>query len=513
MENIDLFSITKKSRIFIYGAGKFGKENAQYLSASGYKIEGFIDQCADKIDSDKMVWPVETLQSFADNRFTKDCIVIVCVHNAMWHEEIACSCYEIGVERIVFLPTNGLYNQAAVLKLYKIYNACCTSHDYTELEHIPLYGKLFDIDFNYQKWIIREYSNHIVCIADSQIIFSDKYNSETDDCYEKNELIKLYSDVPLACMDPHINLFQFFLGAGTDPKLYLSLYKEPLNTFSELSDAEFLQERKMLFEMYQRQMNFGMEYFRNAPVKVTWNSKGYFNITDGHHRAAFLFSKGIRYIPIQMSKKDFFVWFREKEIRNFWNYLLRIGVDKVYTPISNLVFYHMEMRNWLFLMVDIFSQLLSRIPINKINCIEVGRYQACLVRVAYKMGFDNNYYYGMHFQNCGMINYLNELQHTKRVECICSETDMEAVDQVDMLILGSCVWTLVHKYESLLEKLLKRVVHYIFWISESDIEYEKEKIKEYFASVDYHMLWQDANDIEEREIGYFEIICNKEEKE
>lgn len=75
-------------------------------------------------------------------------------------------------------------------------------------------------------------------MLDSSILFSSLYEDK-DNKYEGHELIKLYSDIPLSCMKPHINLFQYFEDGISDTSLYLSLYKQALNTFDEQTEEEF----------------------------------------------------------------------------------------------------------------------------------------------------------------------------------------------------------------------------------------------------------------------------------
>lgn len=505
MKKESSFSITRDSKIFIYGAGMFGRENAECLRLSGFKIEGFIDQHADLIKKNINTCPVYTLKIFSMKFTCKDCIIIVCVHNALWHNEIAHTCKKLGLEKIIFLPTNNFYNQEVVSRLYDVYNACCISHDYTKLENIPYYGNLFNINYNYKKLIIREYNDDIVCIVDSHLIFSTPYNPAVDDNLKEHELIQFYSDIPLSCMEPHINLFRYFLGHQAYPDLYLKLYKAPHNTFDESTDADFLEDRRKLFELYQRELNFGMEYFRDAPVKISWNSRGYFNIIDGHHRAAFLYTKDIRYIPVQMKKKDFFLWYKLHDVTKLGDYILANGIEMIQAPVSNLAFYRLEIDSWTHITIDIFNKWLKHISIKGTVCIEIGKYQACFLRAAYRMGIINNYYYEIIFNHLELNNYLNELQHTSQIECIDSLNDIETITSADILVLGSCVSAFKDKsYEVILEELSKKSIHYIFFISENNIEYEKQFIGKYFSDSTYQVLWRSNNSLNKIEVGYFE---------
>ncbi|MFR2694497.1 MAG: hypothetical protein ACLTBV_31760 [Enterocloster bolteae] len=92
---------------------------------------------------------------------------------------------------------------------------------------------------------------------------------------------------------------------------------------SGYTDELLIEKRFREFEIMQHELNCGMDFFINHPAKAKWNSKGYFNLIDGHHRTTFLYYSGITKIPVQITRGDYESWcnvdVRKLYIKLSWN--------------------------------------------------------------------------------------------------------------------------------------------------------------------------------------------------
>lgn len=68
--------------------------------------------------------------------------------------------------------------------------------------------------------------------------------------------------------------------------------------------GKILKDRYKLFEIYEKAFETNRDFFIDSAPRARWNKGGYFNIEDGHHRATYLFYKGIWDIPIRIQRTD-----------------------------------------------------------------------------------------------------------------------------------------------------------------------------------------------------------------
>lgn len=68
--------------------------------------------------------------------------------------------------------------------------------------------------------------------------------------------------------------------------------------------GKVLKDRYKLFEIYEKVFETDRDFFIDSAPRARWNKRGYFNIEDGHHRATYLFYKGIWDIPIRIQETD-----------------------------------------------------------------------------------------------------------------------------------------------------------------------------------------------------------------
>lgn len=511
------FIINEKTPIYLYGAGAFGRNVASNLIKAGYYLCGFIDKNTDLINKDMLLNPVYNPEEFFQKENRDEVVIVITIHNALIHDDIARVLSAKGFLNILFLPTGETYLYKIKMQLYKFYNLFCIGNDFSKPYKIPCYNELEFFDINYKNYIIEEENEDIVCMLDSGILFSSLYE-DTDDKYEEHEFIKLYSDIPLSCMKPHINLFQYFEDGKADVALYLLLYKQTSNTFDEQTKEEFLSDRKNLFIKLKKEFSFGMEYFVNSPVVVQWNEKAYFNILDGHHRAAFLFVQRHKYIPVRMKKKHFQCWYQNSSLVWFRENIFKQRIiHKLYAPVSNLVFQRLDVTvdKWERTFLTIFNQwLMDKRNIIK-SSIEIGKFQAYFSRDLSRLKLKKVYFCELGFSNIEIDKWLNRVHAVSGIECFDNINFLKEIKQADLLVIGQMVSSFGN--DRLGEEWYKRIFlipfKYIFFISEIDADKEKKKILSYFPDAKYTLLETIKECEEETEIGFFELIGMTEREE
>lgn len=150
------FAINEKTPIYLYGAGEFGKSVALNLINSGYHLCGFIDKNAGAINKDILLRPVYKPQKFYPKENKNKIVIVVTIHNALFHDGIAKALRENGFINILFLPTGDEYLYEIKMQLYKYYNLFCIGNDFSKLDKIPCYDNLVFFDINYKNYIIEE---------------------------------------------------------------------------------------------------------------------------------------------------------------------------------------------------------------------------------------------------------------------------------------------------------------------------------------------------------------------
>lgn len=310
------FDITSKSKIVIYGAGKLGQSRANELRDAGYDVVAFMDKNADVFGEISGV-PVYVPQTEVLDK--ENVIVIVCVHNGLWHVEIAATLYEMGYDKILFIPLNSQFNYHAKEKMQLIY----TSFDYQEydkLVNIPQYNELICNDPDISNSVIYMNDRVVVAWISVNLIYTS-YGVATASQSGAPKELEEYANVPIPGMKPYVQLFRYISGMGGDYNLFLRLLKKFQNTFDDYTDEEFIGDRIELYKEFQKQLNFGITQFVSAAPDCRWNPKGFFNLCDGMTRTTFLYCKGFQYVPVKMSKKDFEHWCNHVEFKKVKSYL------------------------------------------------------------------------------------------------------------------------------------------------------------------------------------------------
>lgn len=284
-----MFDISKGSRIVLYGYSQFDlvKDRYDVMRKLGYLMIGYIDQTAKRLEMPSHI-PCWTLDSFPYQRKEREQIVtILLLQNGRTHEQIAKTLHDSGFDKLLFVPEQT--NTFCKKRLFQKYNAFI-QQEYEELTDIPEWKDLCKPEPYTVPEFLRCSKHHCTVQVPAELVFTYtlENNEEENICFDKSyqELFSVLEGRSFSC-----NRYFEFMGADTDSQ------KKAL-----------LADRFSLYCQWENQRQYNLDCFTDAAAIAVWNSRGYFNLIDGHHRAAYLLRKGYRKIPLAMSREDYNKW-------------------------------------------------------------------------------------------------------------------------------------------------------------------------------------------------------------
>lgn len=290
------FNIEKESVIWLYGAGYRGEQICKSLIAQEYKVEAFIDQKASEIRffADREVLPVEV----ALKKIQTEDVLVLCLQNALQQELVATQFAAGGICKILYLPmeknmpleTRAIYRQ----KYFSLLSGECAL-----LKQIPC----FHLTEEFGRSVIRRTDTMTLFWCDVSLIHSSLFHLEKEkaQCKETREMLDAYADVPMEKLIPYKMLFRYLSGEKVSYAEYMLLQER----LSEVAQDKLIEDRKLLFEIYEDSFLYDFSFFTDAPPVVEWNSKGYFNVCDGMHRIQYLMFKGYSKVPVATRHRDY----------------------------------------------------------------------------------------------------------------------------------------------------------------------------------------------------------------
>lgn len=331
------FTFTPESKIVIYGAGGLGCKRAKELINAGYHVIGFIDKEADP-SKDLFNLPVYLPQDVTLSISSReDIIIIICIHNALWHQDIALFLNGLGYENILFLPIGERYDSNKRMELdcgYKFF----ADQNYEKINILPTYSTLINTDLSIQDAIIEENSKFVTVWMELSSIFTNEKLKKRG-----NKLTNTYGDVSICSLTPYIELFKYCKYGEGDLSLYCEAFKKVQNTSDIYTIDEFVQDRLDLYDIFRTELNKGMDYFVNAAPLLKWNAqRKHFNVIEGHHRLVFLMVEGLRKVPVKISRKDFDTWANRQMFYECREFIQKQKLMKWEAPISHPGFYNFE---------------------------------------------------------------------------------------------------------------------------------------------------------------------------
>lgn len=335
------FSFDKKSRIWLYGAATMGVITAQYLEEQGYSVEGFIDKRADEIAylNGK---PVLSLYQAAKSLEKEKITVILTVKNVFEHERIAIEIVKYGINNIIFFPYRSLKGEGNSDEnlLYTLSNIISKRKEIDETK-VPKTFSFPVIELNDMLKISESTEKIKVCLPFC-LIYTDK-NYKTAQFISQNKDATLL-DINIAMLTPHIQFFKYLMGEeSADYNIYLESCEAAahrLNSFETTARwrENVFRNRAEVFENMNREYENKTSFFVESAPDVEWNSKGYFNLISGKHRASFLVSKGDWYIPVSMKKNEYQFLFDQEHVFKVKKIIQEEQLHEIVAPVEHPLF-------------------------------------------------------------------------------------------------------------------------------------------------------------------------------
>lgn len=304
------FDLQKNSTIWIYGAGSIGKSYCHRLLKSGYNVVGFLDKNANymtEICGRKVLSP-----DVAEGIVSEDTIVIISLRNGLQQENVAEGLAEIGLRKLIYLPMH-IKQALSIRKQYRLNYARLISGDFAHIRQVPIYG----YGAVCPGYVIVEQNNEkVVFWCNITDLHTAAFvEAELPQRWEINlSIVNKYIDRKIEELYPYVELFRYLGGERAD----INSYMEMQGRVTQEQRNQLLDDRRMLYKVYEDAYKYEMNFFTESPSICTWNEKGYFNISDGMHRAVYLISKGYTEVPVAVTKSDFekYIFFKEdKECR------------------------------------------------------------------------------------------------------------------------------------------------------------------------------------------------------
>lgn len=262
-----------------------------------------------------------------------DTILFIAFQNALQHDDVAEDMYLQGFKDILFLPTCGCINDKKADLLRRMYNAMLYGNIDETIE-LPSYWEVKNKELRIRNGVIAEGQGMVTFWARIENIFVN------DVCKKKDQYGLQYYGANLALTEHYRSLFELMEGREKCRK-YLSEYFEAQSYLD--ADKKIITEkiidRYQLFLMYKRELNKGMDFFISSASIVEGNAFGGLHIKEGLHRAVFLVTQNLAYLPVMMREKEFNNIYSENALERVRDFFVQENIKRTVTPIAHPAFY------------------------------------------------------------------------------------------------------------------------------------------------------------------------------
>lgn len=491
---MDFFHLNKFDKVIIYGAGSLGLSYYQKLK-DYFIVIAFLDQNADKIALPSDI-SVPCYKPTYEITPKNDITVIVCVHSGIIHCEIAENLYQYGYNRILFLPE---ITPCSNEETYNLRQKYCHFFEgsFSLLKQIPYYYYWKKNKKSFTPSVIRETANDVVVLTNIEILYTYV------DTEEKTSGYLYYSDLPIASFKPYLDLFLYFMNGKEYPYDYINIYQKVQNTFSHSSLDEFLAERYEVYCYLEKEFQNNQSMLTYSPVDVIWNDKGYFNIQDGQHRAVYYYLRGLKKIPVRMSKDDYLKWINKRSLTEFAFFLQNKPDLIFFSPIFHPAFNSIKTiyENGTASVLSTIQKFIGALDLNSMSVLDASDYNSYFARFFSQMGVDKVVSYEQSEEKYQVACYLNELLYSNAIIEFNNSMEMNITEKYDILcILASFS---VIKLERNIELLNKNINKMIIWETKENTEEEKTYILQNTKFTEYKLLRSYIRNNIYSEVGVF----------
>jgi len=263
--------------LYVYGAGNVGIYVCNRLLAAGYNVLGLLDRNKGRMEFHA---PVRVFQPGGEP-FTPDACVCICLNNGIQHTSVARALNQRGYNKILFLPI--FLNSMPAKRMIGAFNRFIAG-ELDTMKDIPLYDKLWEVHI--EDYLLREEGEFVTAMIPSIHVYTSKKK------FEDRHPFEVYSPEAL-CDTPG-----FF-------------HDSPLGTAADYA-RDKLAERGDMYAFFQSALFDGLDFFIDAASPARLNSRGYFNLLDGHHRSSFLLHNRFKGIPLRILRGEYEEYFKQK---------------------------------------------------------------------------------------------------------------------------------------------------------------------------------------------------------
>lgn len=288
------FDLKTEYDIVIYGAGETGKNVAKNLTLNGFRIIAILDQNVNEILDMKSI-PVIKPDEFIPKK-PSNTVLIITLNNGAVHEKIAEKLYSrVEIEKIIFLPMTITMSDEKKRLLRRAYTNIM--YGVTDIKSIPIFEneekkyRLIDDTgvVGVSLWYPIEKLYTIADIKNRDVSYWNQNSG-------------LFLDKPVMELQAYRDLFLYLQNGVGD----ISEYLKEQGCLAGRNKEEVIQDRKLLYALYKKELEYGNNFFTESPCKVVWDDKNKkLCIEDGLHRMYFLISQGFKEVPVFMSTDDY----------------------------------------------------------------------------------------------------------------------------------------------------------------------------------------------------------------
>lgn len=324
------FLFSKESKIILYGAASIGHIMFLGLSEAGYQVIGFIDKRAEEIKEylGRPVWLLTDVPG--DIKNNPDTVVFVSVKNVFEHQTVAEQLTENGFYRIVYKPYHILIDDATEKdkRMDMAYEQIFQGHpkEGIRIDVSEKTGAEYEKDYA----VCRQGHADTVALIPVDFIYTNDYH---------NTEMEKWGNVNILALFTHLQFFRFLQGdIRADESFYLNEYcvfTAKLNGQIKITDAwkkNVLRNRAQIYEEMSRALLMDREFFFRSPPQAVWNPKGYFNLTSGKHRTAFLVSRQFYKIPLKVTNQDYEAFLNKNCLQDVKKQILTKPACEIFVP-------------------------------------------------------------------------------------------------------------------------------------------------------------------------------------
>lgn len=465
--------ISKDTTFYLYGYTYSAKEAYEALAEAGYSVRGYIDRNA-QLYRDKCKIPMYSVEELEDLEKT-NVVVIILLRNVVSHEEVAKFLASKGFVYILYLPSAMnlvAQHENALRTIYNLLSAGYASDIVGK--NIPPYNECFFYSNDARKCFVSETVNTMVVRCPWTLAYCPTLEWRRDNEHVKRGIDKIWdeNDIPIVAQRLYAGLIEYhgnLLDETDGINFYIQHRKTQMSYAEETSSAKELKNRILILDMMEEKFNEGLEYYENAPAEAVWNSKGYFNIVDGAHRCHFLMSKGMKYVPIRISKKDYERWYNASVLEKCISYIEehRIVKSRVHIPHPAFSAFSSEMEWKRKTILEYIFRWIYLRDLSGKRMLEISDYNSYFARNLYRRGVGLAVSYEPNDDGREFARLLNELLYTQDVMLV---SDMETVE-IEGKYQITCIINPDEKYVSqkmIIDTINKYSEGIIFWQSRTE---------------------------------------------